>query len=121
MPSSILIVDDSPCIRRLLRHFIEQNNEWELCGEAENGQIAIDKVQQFHPNLVILDLQMPVMNGLEAARRITQASPDTTVVLFTMHESAHVLEEAEKAGIKFVFSKSDVGPQGLFSWLGTVA
>lgn len=69
---------------------------------------------------MILDFQMPVMNGLDAARQIAQASPNTTMVMFTMHNSEQLSDEAKEAGIKFVFSKSDVGPQGLFGWLSTV-
>jgi chemotaxis response regulator CheB len=59
------------------------NSSWEVCGEAENGEVAIEKASRLHPNLVILDLQMPVMNGLEAARRIAQVSPETTMIMFT--------------------------------------
>jgi DNA-binding NarL/FixJ family response regulator len=70
VPYSILIVDDSPIVRWSLRRFVEQNNAWNVCGEAENGQIAIKKVRQLTPDLVILDLRMPVMGGFEAARQI---------------------------------------------------
>lgn len=71
----ILIVDDSPIIRRLLRFFIEHNTDWQVCGEAENGQIAVEKVAELKPHAVILDLSMPVMNGLDAAREITRIAP----------------------------------------------
>jgi hypothetical protein len=70
MSHTILIVDDSSLIRHTLRSFIEQTNEWQVCGEAENGAVAIEKVKELHPDVVILDLQMPVMDGLEAAGQI---------------------------------------------------
>jgi hypothetical protein len=66
MPHSILIVDDSALIRHSLRSCIEQNGNWEVCGEAENGKIGVGRVKELRPDVVILDLQMPVMDGLEA-------------------------------------------------------
>ena len=78
MPRRILIVDDNTIIRRSIRECIEENTDWEVCGEAENGRLAIEQVQQLQPDLVILDWQMPVMNGLEAAREIHRIAPSTT-------------------------------------------
>lgn len=107
MPCSILIVDDSPVIRRLLRSCVEKNIEWQVCGEAENGKEAVDKVKELRPNVVILDLQMPVMNGLEAARQITTLAPDSVMVMFTMHDTGSLRSEAHAAGIRDVVSKTD--------------
>jgi DNA-binding NarL/FixJ family response regulator len=107
MPLKILIVDDSPSIRHLLRFFIEHNTDWQVCGEAENGQVAVEKVAELHPHAVILDLSMPVMNGLEAAREIGRIAPDVQMVMFTMHTSEQLRKDAEAAGIKAVISKSD--------------
>jgi DNA-binding NarL/FixJ family response regulator len=107
MPCSILIVDDYPPIRHLLRSCIEQNTDWQVCGEAENGRVAVEKVRQMHPDMVILDFQMPVMNGLEAARRISKFALDTAMVMFTMHLNEQLLNDARAAGIKDVVSKSD--------------
>jgi len=104
---SVLIVDDSALIRRLLRFVIEHNTEWRVCGEAENGKMAVEMVEELHPDMVILDFQMPVMNGLEAARQITLIAPKTAMVMFTMHESPQLRNEAESVGIKDVISKSD--------------
>jgi len=103
----ILIVDDSPVIRRLLRFFIEHNTDWLVCGEAENGRVAVEEVARLRPHAVILDLSMPVMNGLEAAREITRIAPDVQMVMFTMHISDQLVKEAKTAGIKAVISKSD--------------
>lgn len=107
MSLRILIADDSPTIRRLLRFFIEHNTDWLVCGEAENGEIAVQKAAQLRPHAVILDLSMPVMNGLEAAREIARIAPDVQMVMFTMHASEQLRRDAEAAGIKAVISKSD--------------
>ena len=76
MPFKILIVDDSSSIRQLLRLFIKNHTDWQVCGEAENGQVAVKQVTELKPHAVILDLSMPVMNGLEAAREITRIAPN---------------------------------------------
>ena len=107
MPYSILIVDDSELIRRLLRFVIEHNTEWRICGEAENGEVAVEMVEKLRPDMVILDFQMPVMNGLQAARQITLLAPKTAMVMFTMHNSEQLRNEAQSVGIKDVVSKSD--------------
>jgi CheY-like chemotaxis protein len=86
---------------------LEQDPEWIVCGEAENGKEAVDKVGALKPDIVLLDLQMPVMNGLEAARRIKVVAPNTTMLMFTMHCSPQVLQQARAAGIREVFSKTD--------------
>jgi DNA-binding NarL/FixJ family response regulator len=118
---SILIVDDNPAIRYCLRHLIEQNAALMVCGEAENGQIAVDKVNELSPDLVILDLQMPAMGGIEAARRITLASPKTVIVMFTMHDCAQVEKAAHAAGIAHVLSKADGGSDRLREILKSVS
>jgi DNA-binding NarL/FixJ family response regulator len=107
MLPSILIVDDSSLIRLLVRRCIEANTAWNVCGEAENGKIAVEKVLQLHPDIVILDLQMPVMDGLEAARQITKTAPNTVLLMFTMHKSEQLVQAAKAAGIRDVVSKSD--------------
>lgn len=106
MSHTILLVDDSELIRYSLRSCIEQNSDWEICGEAENGKIAVEKVKQLHPDVVILDLHMPVMNGLEAARQINRLAPGTTMVMFTLHDCEQLSEDAHAVGIKDVLSKA---------------
>lgn len=101
----ILIVDDNPTIRHCVRRCIEANTDWRVCDEAENGQVAVEKVMQHGPEMVILDFQMPVMNGLEAARQITRIAPETVMVMFTMHQSAHLVDAAKAAGITEVIPK----------------
>jgi len=103
----ILIVDDSALIRCTLRFLIEQNTDWRVCGEADNGKTAVDKVQELTPDVVILDFQMPVMNGLDAARRIASAAPNTAIVMLTIHDCRQLRAVAQDAGIRIVLSKSD--------------
>lgn len=117
MAIKILIVDDSPPIRQLLRFFIEHNTDWQVCGEAEDGRIAIEKVTELKPHAVILDLSMPVMNGLDAAREITRIAPDVHVVMFTMHVSDELRRDAQAAGIRDVISKLDTIGDHLFASL----
>jgi DNA-binding NarL/FixJ family response regulator len=120
MRPNILIVDDSSFIRLLVRRCIEANTDWKVCGEAENGKIGIEKVIQLHPDIVILDLQMPVMDGLEAARQITQFAPNTVLLMFTMHKSEQLVEAAKAAGIRDVVSKSDSVAEHLLASLRTM-
>ena len=117
MSHTILLVDDSELVRHALRTCIEENSDWEVCGEAGNGQVAVEKVKQLRPDVVILDLQMPVMNGLEAARRISHVAPETAMMMFTAHESQPLSEDAHDAGIKGVFSKSERGADHLLASL----
>lgn len=117
MKYSILIVDDSPVIRHSLRLLVEQNLAWNVCGEAENGEIAVAKVCELTPDLVILDFQMPVMGGLEAARRIAKVSPHTTIVMFTLHNCEQVEQDAHAAGITHVLSKMEGGANRLLALL----
>lgn len=108
MTHTILIVDDNSLVRSLLRTWLEQHSEWNVCGEAENGQVAVKRVEVLHPDIVILDLQMPVMNGLEAARQISQVAPTTVMIMFTVHNSAQLLKEARARGVSDVVSKCDL-------------
>jgi len=107
MKHSVLIVDDNSLIRSTLRSWIEGHEHFEVCGEAENGMAAVQKVEEMHPDIVILDLQMPVMDGLEAARRISNIAPDTAMVMFTMHPSRELLKAAQAVGVRDVVSKTD--------------
>ena len=107
MKHTVLIVDDNPLIRSSLRSWIEGNVDFQVCGEAENGMVAVQKVEAMHPDIVILDLQMPVMDGLEAARKISNIAPDTAMVMFTMHPSRELLKVAQAVGVRDVISKTD--------------
>ena len=101
----ILIADDNSIIRRLLRALLQTRAEWKVCGEAENGQEAVSKTVELKPDLIILDLAMPVMNGLEAAREISKTMPGVPILMHTNHSSSEFELEAEKVGVRQVVSK----------------
>jgi DNA-binding NarL/FixJ family response regulator len=104
---TVLIVDDSAFIRHALRSCIEQSADWQVCAEAENGKVAVEKVKELHPDVVILDLQMPVMDGLQAAAQISRLAPDTAMLMVTMHNYEQLSKYARTFGIREVLSKSD--------------
>jgi DNA-binding NarL/FixJ family response regulator len=116
----ILIVDDSVVIRRLVRLCIQSNTDWHVCGEAENGHVAVEKVSELKPHVVILDLSMPVMDGIEAARHIARITPEVTMVLFTMHNSEQLKRDARTVGIQHVISKLDTLEEHLLTTLKTI-
>jgi DNA-binding NarL/FixJ family response regulator len=104
---TVLIVDDNPVVRSCIRRYLEANTACQVCGEAENGHLAVEMVTQLSPDLVILDFLMPVMNGLDAARQITRIAPKTMMVMFTMHESEQLVQAAKAVGVNEVISKSN--------------
>ena len=106
MLKCILIVDDNAVIRRTLRTIFEQEG-WKVCGEAGNGREAIDKAHELHPDLIILDLSMPVMNGLEAAPQLRKILPHVPILVFSVYANTLPEQEAEAAGITAVISKAD--------------
>jgi len=101
----VLIVDDNAIIRRMLRSLFEVD-DFEIC-EAENGAEGVKKAQELNPRLVILDLSMPVMNGLEAARALHLTMPHIPLLMFTSNGGTAIEEEARSAGIFAVISKSE--------------
>jgi len=102
----ILIADDKRHVRRELRHQIEAHPGWAVCTEAEDGVQAVNRAKQFKPDLVILDLAMPELNGFEAAGQISKALPGVPILMLTLYASPLVEKEAEKLGIQRVISKS---------------
>jgi len=103
---SILLVDDSPQIRKLLRSALCSSG-WVICGEAGNGQEGILKAEQLNPDLIILDLSMPVMNGFDAARELKRIMPKVPLVMFTTHLTGELEKQAVQSGIHHVVSKID--------------
>jgi len=103
----ILIADDHEMLRRGVRFMLEKESAWEVCGEAVNGQEAVDKATALSPDLVILDINMPVLNGLVAVRQILRNRPQTKILIFTVHDSDQTLKEIHAAGAHGYLSKSN--------------
>lgn len=105
MPRRILIADDSPVIRRTVRSWIESKTNWRVCGEAGDGGTAVELVRRLKPDAVILDVSMPVLNGIQAADEIATKTPSTSIVFLTNFPSELLSEHASWAGIKAVLAK----------------
>src|SRR6266699_996329 len=101
----ILIVDDHEAMRRGIRSILTRDSV-EICGEAENGKQALEKVRELKPDLVTLDISMPVMNGVEAAREIRRFAPGTKIVILSVHDSPQMKEIAKQAGADAYVLKS---------------
>ena len=105
----LLVADDHEIVRRGLQALLKAQPGWEVCAEAANGREALEKAKVLKPDIVILDLAMPEMNGLEATRQIRKAVPDAEVIILTMHESEQVVREVLDAGARGYILKSDAG------------
>jgi DNA-binding NarL/FixJ family response regulator len=103
----ILIADDHGFIRQGVRAVIESRRSWELCGEADNGRAAVELARKFKPEIAVLDITMPELNGLDATRQIRIASPKTKVLILTMHDSEALADEVLLAGARGYLLKSD--------------
>lgn len=106
MPTRILIAEDALAVRTALRSLLESAGAWEII-EVQNGQEAVAKAQEFKPDLIILDLVMPVMDGLTAARQISKLLPEIPLLMHTMHWSPQVELEAQKVGVRRVVPKTN--------------
>jgi CheY-like chemotaxis protein len=102
----ILIAEDNPVVRTALRGLLQSAGPWEIVA-VENGLEAVAKAQELRPNLIILDLVMPVMDGLSAARQISKLLPEIPMLMHTMHWSPQIELEAQKVGVRQVVSKAD--------------
>jgi DNA-binding NarL/FixJ family response regulator len=104
---SVLVVDDNPLVRQAVCELFTREGDFDVCGEAENGREAIEKAQLLRPNLIVTDLSMPVMNGLEETRVLKKLMPAVPVIIFTAHNDPFVEQEARVAGVSAVVSKSE--------------
>jgi len=105
----ILIADDHEVVRRGVRALLDGHPGWQICAEAVEGREAVEKAARLQPNVVILDIGMPGLNGLEAARQIRDASPLSAVLILTLHESEQVIRDVLAAGARGYVLKSDAG------------
>ncbi|NOS68755.1 MAG: response regulator transcription factor, partial [Verrucomicrobia bacterium] len=103
----ILIADDHSMIRHGLKALIESKSEWELCGAADNGRMAVDLALKTQPDIAVLDITMPELNGLDATRQIRAALPSTHVLILTMHDSDALAREVLEAGARGYVLKND--------------
>lgn len=107
MPHTVLIADDNRAIRQGLRNLFQNEADFDVCGEAENGKEAVEKAQQLHPDLILLDLSMPVMDGLEAAGILKDVMSRVPVIIYSAQQDLLSKKEADSAGIWAWISKSE--------------
>jgi DNA-binding NarL/FixJ family response regulator len=105
----VLIVDDHPEIRKIVRSTLQLHPDFEVCGEAENGAEAIEQAKKLKPDVVVLDVTMPVMNGFEAAREIRARVPESAIVILSQYADERFVEEARKVGVRAYVAKSKAG------------
>ncbi|SRR5581483_11455367 len=103
----ILVADDHDVMRRGMRELLLERRDWQVCAEARNGREAVDLAVQYHPDVAVLDISMPELNGLEATRRIRKQAPNTEVLIFTVYETDQLVREVLRAGARGYVLKSD--------------
>src|SRR6202051_3707816 len=106
-PLRILIADDHDLVRRGVKALLQSHANWQICGEAITGREAVAKAEELKPDIIILDISMPDLNGVEAARRIRKASAGTEILILSMHYSDQMIREIVDAGVRGYIVKSD--------------
>ena len=104
----ILLADDHSVVRRIVRNFVQSESGWEVCAEATTGREAVVMTAAEHPDVVILDLSMPDLNGLQAATLIHNQFPETQLILLTMHDSLELKDQLTASGIRACIRKDDL-------------
>jgi DNA-binding NarL/FixJ family response regulator len=102
----VLIAEDQEFTRKTLKALIESHPGWQICGEAENGHQAIQKASELQPDLIALDLSMPLMGGLAAARAIAETMPAVPILIYTLYVTPELAVEAKKAGVRLIVDKA---------------
>jgi DNA-binding NarL/FixJ family response regulator len=105
----ILVADDHEMVRRGLKSLLQDQTGWEVCGEANTGRQAVEKAKALKPDIVVLDITMPELNGLEATRQICKLTPEIQVLILTVHESEQLAHDVLRAGARGYVLKSDAG------------
>ncbi len=107
MPVRILIADDHGIVRKGLRALLQSKRGWQICAEVSNGREAVEKARSLKPDIAIIDISMPQLNGVEATRQIHKVSPDTQALVLSMHRSERLVREIIEAGARGYLSKDD--------------
>ena len=107
MPLRILVADDHSVVRAGLRALLETKRGWQVCAEAANGREAVEKAEKLKPDVAVLDIGMPLLNGMEATRQICKVSPQTEVLILTMHDSELLIQGVLEAGARGYILKDD--------------
>ncbi len=105
---SLFIVDDSPGLRKLIREILEKEPDMKILGEAKDGVEAVEKIRSAKPDLVLIDIWMPKMNGLAAARQLKQEMPELKIIVLTIFDSPEYREAARKSGTNGFLRKSSI-------------
>ena len=106
-PLRILVADDHQVVRTGLRTLLESKPGWRVCAEAANGREAVEKARELQPDVAVLDIGMPLLNGMEATRQIRKISPGTEILILTMHDSEHMIQGVLDAGAHGYILKDD--------------
>ena len=106
-PLRILVADDHHVVRTGLRALLESKSGWRVCAEAANGREAVEKANEFRPDVAVLDIGMPLLNGIEATRQIRKVSPGTEVLILSMHDSEQMIQGVLDAGARGYILKDD--------------
>jgi len=108
-PIRVLIADDQPLIRKMVCAILQQHRQIEVCGEAHDGAKAIEQALRLRPDVVVLNINMPVLNGFDAAREIRTKLPEAGIVILSSNADHHFVEEARKIGVRAYIDKMKAG------------
>lgn len=111
MTLRVLLVDDFPAVRKGLKHLVEMHQSWEVVAEASDGQEGLQEAQRLQPDVAVVDIGMPRMNGLELTRALRNSAPKTKVLILTEQNSQHMMQEARNAGADGYVIKSHAGSE----------
>jgi DNA-binding NarL/FixJ family response regulator len=107
VPHTILIADDNQLVRQALCESFDREDDFDVCGQAGNGREAIARAEELHPDLILLDLSMPLMNGLDATRILKRLMPQVPIIMYSAYSGTSTEREARSAGVSALVSKFD--------------